>query len=65
MAESAKWIWCGLVVLMGLVGLFVSAHSGENVVSYWGGIGFFVFAVLFTLWQVKISFDEREHHPHG
>jgi hypothetical protein len=62
MGGSAKWIWCGLVVLMGLAGLFVAARSGENPVPYWGGILFFVFAILFTLHQVKTSFDHREQH---
>ena len=62
MGDSARWIWCGLVALMGLVGLFVAARSGANPAGYWGGIGFFVFAVLFTLLQVKNGFDERERH---
>ncbi len=60
--ETARWIWCGLVALMGVVGLFVAASSSNNPVSYWGGVGFFVFAVLFILLQIKLGFDQRERH---
>ncbi|MBX6323545.1 MAG: hypothetical protein IRY94_17130 [Rhodospirillaceae bacterium] len=63
--EAARWIWCGLVAVMGIVGLFVAAGSAHNVVSYWGGIGFFVFAVLFILLQIKLGFDERERRGHS
>lgn len=59
---GGRWLWSGLVALMGLVGLFVAARSGAGSVSYWGGIGFFVFAILFALLQMKQSFDHRERH---
>jgi hypothetical protein len=62
--ESGRWVWCGLVALMGLVGLFIAARSGESPVPYWGGIGFFVFAVLFTLLQIKQAFDHHEQRQH-
>jgi hypothetical protein len=62
--ESAKWVWSGLVAIMGLVGLFIASRAGANPVAYWGGIGFFVFAVLFVMLQIKQSFDHREQHAH-
>lgn len=59
MGEVGRWIWCGATALMGILGLFVSAGASEPV-GRWGGIAFFVVAVLFILHQVKLSFDHAE-----
>jgi hypothetical protein len=63
MGDSARWVWTGLVAIMGVMGLFVAAGA-ENPVGYWGGIGFFVFAFLFIMLQIKTGFDHREHGHH-
>lgn len=63
MEGTGKWIWGGLVGLFGVVALFVSAQSGqEQPVGYYGGLAFFVFAVLFILLMIKTSFDHHEAH---
>lgn len=59
MGEVARWIWCGAAALMAILGLFVSAGASEPV-GRWGGIAFFVVAVLFVMHQVKLSFDHAE-----
>lgn len=59
MGDVARWIWCGAAGLMAILGLFVSAGASEPV-GRWGGIAFFIVAVLFVIHQVKISFDEAE-----
>jgi hypothetical protein len=61
MEDTARWIWSGFTGLMAILGLFVAAGA-TNPVGYWGGIGFFVFAVLFILYQVKLAFDHAEAH---
>jgi hypothetical protein len=61
MGNAGTWIWSGLVALMGLAGLFVAAR-GEHGVPYWGGLVFFVFAVLFIFYMIKRGFDHAERH---
>lgn len=45
--------------VMGLVGLFVAERSGHGV-PYYGGLVFFVFAVLFIFLLIKHSYDRQE-----
>ncbi len=60
MGNVSKWIWCGLVGLMGITGLFVAARGGHSV-PYWGGLVFAGFAVAFIFLMIKRGFDEAEH----
>jgi hypothetical protein len=68
MGGADKWIWCGLIGVMALAGLFVAANGGpENPVAYYGGLGFFVFCLLFIFYQMKLAFDARDRgnkHSH-
>jgi hypothetical protein len=48
---------------MGIAGLFVAARGGQSV-PYWGGLAFFLFAVLFVFYQIKRSYDHAERHKH-
>jgi hypothetical protein len=65
MEGTGKWIWGGLVALFGVIGLFVSARAGaEEAVAYYGGLAFFIFAVLFILLLMKKGFDHEEAHRH-
>ena len=65
MEGTGKWIWGGMVALFGIIGLFVSARAGEEeAVAYYGGLAFFIFAVLFVLVLIKKGFDHREAHRH-
>lgn len=60
MQGTGKWIMGGLMALMGLIGLFVAARGGDNPVAYYGGLGFFAFAVLVIMWWIKSAFDHAE-----
>ncbi len=63
MGDVARWVWCGVTALMGIVALFVAARS-TNPVGYYGGIGFFIVAFLFIMFHVKRAFDHAEGHGH-
>ncbi len=43
--------------VMGVGGLFVASNAGFGV-AYYGGLLFFVFAVLFVMFLVKIGYDD-------
>lgn len=45
--------------IMGIVGLFVAERAGHGV-PYYGGLVFFVFAILFIFLLLKHSFDRKE-----
>jgi hypothetical protein len=55
---------CGLVAIMGIAGLFVAERAGHGV-PYYGGLTFFVFAVLFVFLMIKHGFDRREGIRNG
>jgi hypothetical protein len=61
MGNVGKWIWCGCVAVMGLIGLFVAARGGHSV-AYWGGLAFSGFALLFIFLMIKRGYDEAEGH---
>jgi heme A synthase len=44
---------------MGIAGLFVAQRSGHGV-PYYGGLVFFVFAVLFVFLLIKHAYDREE-----
>ena len=58
-ALSTSAVLCGAVALMGLVGLFVAERAGHGV-PYYGGLTFFVFAVLFVFLMIKHGYDRKE-----
>lgn len=54
-----------MMAILSVGGLFVAAHAGHGV-AYYGGLLFFVVAVLFVMFLVKTSYDEaREVTPLG
>ena len=53
-----------LVALMGIVGLFVAERAGHGV-PYYGGLTFFVFAILFVFLVIKHAFDRAEGIRNG
>lgn len=55
---------CGLVAIMGILGLFVAERAGHGV-PYYGGLTFFVFAVLFVFLLIKHGFDRAEGIKNG
>ena len=64
MEGVARWIWCGVTGLMGVLGLFVAAGAASSV-GYWGGLAFFAGAVLFVMYQVKLAYDHGETQMHS
>ena len=54
-----SFVFAGVTSLMGLVGLFVAARAGHGA-PYYGGLTFFVFAVLFVFLMVKHAYDKAE-----
>src|SRR6202158_3959800 len=56
---SNNAVLCGAVAIMGIVGLFVAQRAGHGV-PYYGGLTFFVFAVLFIFLLIKHGFDKAE-----
>jgi hypothetical protein len=58
-ALPGSFVWSGAVAIMGLVALFIAAHAGHGV-AYYGGLTFFVFAVLFIFLMIKHGYDKAE-----
>ena len=56
MNHMGNWIMGAAAAIMAVGGLFVAATAGHGV-AYYGGLGFFVFAVLLTFLFIKISTD--------
>ena len=52
-----NWVLGSVTSVMALGGLFVASHVGYGV-AYYGGLLFFVFAVLFVMLLVKVGFDD-------
>ncbi|MDY0881651.1 hypothetical protein ACFPL7_18850 [Dongia soli] len=49
-----------LIGIFGVAGLFVAANAGHGV-PYWGGLLFFLFAILLMFWQIAKG-DEHVAH---
>jgi hypothetical protein len=59
MEGTARWFVGGLVVIVGIIGLFLAAHAHDRGI-YGFGLALFTFAVLFVFGQIKQSFDARD-----
>jgi hypothetical protein len=57
--DTSNYVLSGAVAVMGIVGLFVAARAGHGM-TYYGGLTFFAFAVLFVFLMIKRSFDKAE-----
>lgn len=58
-AFPGGYVFAAATTLMGLVGLFVAARAGHGA-PYFGGLTFFVFAVLFVFLLIKHAYDKAE-----
>ena len=54
MKQVGNWIMGAATAIMAVGGLFVAANAGHGV-SYYGGLLFFVFAVLFVFHIIRVS----------
>ena len=59
MQASLIWIGSGIVALLGIVGLFLSAYA-DDVGIYLFGLALFVFAIIYIFRQIKDAFDRAE-----
>lgn len=59
MEGTCKWIGGGIIGLVGILGLFVSAHAHDS--TFYGlGLAIFVIAVLVIGAMIKRHFDLTE-----
>ncbi len=54
-----KWLTGGVVLLIGLVGLFLAANAKDGGLSF-AGFAIFVTSLIYVLLQVKLSFDQKQ-----
>ena len=59
MEETLPWIAGGVISLIGIVGLFLSAEAADGGI-YLFGLALFAFAVIYVFWQIKRAFDRRD-----
>ncbi len=52
-----NWVLGSVTAVMGVCGLYVSSRAGFGV-AYYGGLLFFLFAILFIFNLIKIGYDE-------
>ena len=55
--QLRNWVLGSVTTVMGVAALFVSSRAGYGV-AYYGGLLFFLFAVLFVILLIKASYDE-------
>ena len=60
MNQLGNWIMGAVTTAMGVGGLFVAANSGHGV-PYYGGLLFFLFAMILVFNFIRVSFDHAEH----
>lgn len=56
MKQLGNWIMGAATAGMAIGGLFVASNSGDGI-PYYGGLLFFVFAVLFVFHLIRVSFE--------
>ena len=54
MNNVGNWVMGAASAIMAVGGLFVASVASSDI-SYYGGLGFFVFAVLLTYLFIKVS----------
>ena len=59
MQASLIWIGSGIVALLGVVGLFLSASARDTGI-YLFGLALFAFAIIYIFRQIKDAFDRAE-----
>ena len=59
MQATLIWIGSGIVALLGIVGLFLSAGARDDGI-YLFGLALFVFALVYVFRQIKDAFDRAE-----
>jgi hypothetical protein len=60
MNNLGNWIMGAVTAILGVGGLFIAATAGHGV-PYYGGLFFFLFAILLVFYFVKASFDHAGH----
>ncbi len=60
MAGTDKWIWGGVVGVIGFVGLFVASYSDAGTPGYGGGLAISTLAILIVFFLVKRALDRAD-----
>lgn len=63
MGKIGDWVMGGLAILMSIGGLFVASNAGHGL-GYYGGLGMFVFCVLFIFFVMKKAMDHADQGGH-
>jgi len=58
MKQLGNWIMGAVTAIMAVGGLFVAANAGHGV-AYYGGLFFFLFAVLFVFHLIRVTSDKN------
>jgi hypothetical protein len=59
MEGSLKWIACGFVGVLGIIGLFLAANAADRGI-YVFGLGLAAFAIIYIFAQMKQGFDASD-----
>ena len=60
MNHLGNWILGAVTAIMAVGGLFVAARAGDGV-PYYGGLLFFLFAVGYVFYLIRVTFDQHRH----
>ena len=63
MDGTCKWIGGGVIGLIGILGLFLSAHAHDTT-FYYLGLGIFIVAIVVIFFLMKRQFDLSEGASH-
>ena len=57
---DGKWVFGGIMALIGLIGLFMASRAADEA-FYWTGLAFFLFGVLAIFGLIGRSYEEPRH----
>lgn len=64
MQNTGNWVLGAFSAIMAVAALFVASHAGHGV-AYYGGLGMFVFCILFVMNLIRVSTGHAENRKGG
>jgi NADH:ubiquinone oxidoreductase subunit K len=61
MPHLDRWVVGGLLMVIGLFGLYLSSRADEQIM-YYTGLALFVGSVLFNFFQIKQAYSKQSKH---
>ena len=58
MKQLNNWVMGLATTIMAIGGLFIASNSGSGL-AYYAGLVFFLFAVLFIFYLIRLSFNRE------